>query len=148
MFDVIVCDPDDGEYKSSALGLFYTAISRATTLGDKDGLKGAIYFTGEHATETRIRRIGKRKGLTQEYTRVGERRRWVDYLQKRTLKTKLSKRKQKRIIKWGTSTKYNFTTLKERIDKYIHDKKIPIYNNNKKKRKTPSSPTSIITAFE
>jgi len=60
----------------------------------------------------------------------------------------LHKRKQKRIIKWGTSTKYNFTTLKERIDKYIHDTKIPMCNNNKKKRKTPSSPTSIITTFE
>ena len=148
MFDVIICDPDDGEYESSALGLFYTAISRATTLGDKDGLNSAIHFTGEHVTEARIRRIGKRKGSTQEYTRVGERRRWVDYLQKRTSKTKLSKRKQKRIIKWGTSTKYNFTTLKERIDKYIHDKQIPIYSKNKKKRKTPSSPTSIITIFE
>jgi len=148
MFDVIICDPDDGGFESSALGLFYTAISRATTLGDKDGLNSAIYFTGEHITEARIRRIGKRKGSTQEFTRVEERRRWVNYLQKRTFKSEFSKRKQKRIIKWGSETKYNFTTLKGRIDKYIYDKKIPIYQNNKKKRKTPASPTSIITLFE
>jgi len=90
----------------------------------------------------------KQKGSTQEFTRVGERRRWVDYLQKRTIKTKFSKRKQKRIIEWGTETKYNFTTPKERIDKHIHDKKIPMYHNNKKKRKTPSSPRSIITVIE
>ena len=151
MFDVIICDPDSGEFESSALGLFYTAISRATTLGDENGLNSAIYFTGEHVTEARIRRIGKKKGSTMEYTRVQERRKWVDYLNKRTTKTNLSHRKQKRILKWGSEARYNFVTLKDRIDKYIHDKMIPKYmnnNNNKKKRKSPPSPKSVITIIE
>ena len=46
MFDVIVCNPDESKYEGKFLGLFYTAVSRATTLGDDDGLNSALYFTG------------------------------------------------------------------------------------------------------
>ena len=60
MFDVIVCDPDESKYEGKFLGLFYTAVSRATTLGDDDGLNSALYFTGDHVKEDRIRSIGKK----------------------------------------------------------------------------------------
>ena len=38
MYDVIVCDPDEKSFQGTVLGLLYTATSRATTLGDDNGL--------------------------------------------------------------------------------------------------------------
>jgi len=70
---LFLCDPDGGKFESSALGLFYTAVSRATTLGDEDGMNSAIYFMGEHMNEERIRRIGMCKGSRNEFIRVNER---------------------------------------------------------------------------
>ena len=147
MFDVIICDPDEGKFENSALGLLYTAVSRATTLGDKDGLNSAIYFIGEHMNEERIRRIGKCKGTTKEFIRVEERRTWVEYLTKKTKKSSLSQRRQKRIIKWGKESKYGYNILKDRIDKYVHDKLSNKRRSHTRpnKRKNPQSPTSVTT---
>ena len=61
IYGCIICDPDKSEVEGRALGLFYTALSQATTLGDDDGLNSAIYFTGEDFNEKRIRNLGKRK---------------------------------------------------------------------------------------
>ena len=61
IYGCIICDPDKSEVEGRALGLFYTALSRATTLGDDDGLNSANYFTGEDFNEKRIRNLGKRK---------------------------------------------------------------------------------------
>ena len=61
MFACIICDPDMRHVEGSALGLFYTALSRATTLGNEDGSESAIYFTGTAYDEARIRNIGRMK---------------------------------------------------------------------------------------
>jgi len=147
MFDLIICDPDDGKFESSALGLFYTAVSRATTLGDKDGLNSAIYFIGEHLTEQRIRKIGVCKNSTKEFERVGERRKWVKYLHDREFKPKFSKRKKRDLFKWGKEQRYSYEHLKSRIDKYLHEKikKKMSMARRTNKRKTPPSPRSVIT---
>ena len=57
-YEVIICDPDDRKWEGKFMGLFYTALSRATTLGDANGLNSAIYFTGKDFKEDRIRTIG------------------------------------------------------------------------------------------
>ena len=46
MFDLLVVDPDEKQCEGSALGLLYTAVSRATTLGEDSSLGSAIYFAG------------------------------------------------------------------------------------------------------
>lgn len=44
MFDVLICDPDDHKFGGNFMGLFYTALSRATTLDDENYRGSAIYF--------------------------------------------------------------------------------------------------------
>ena len=40
----IICNPDTKAAESRATGLFYTAVSRATTRGDDNGLNSAVYL--------------------------------------------------------------------------------------------------------
>ena len=84
MFQCIVCDPDKREAERSALGLFYTALSRATTLGDKNGDNSAIYFIGDNFCEERIRNIGRLKQTDDDYK--------VDYLKQNTRQDNLTNR--------------------------------------------------------
>ena len=85
MLQCIFCDPDRREREGTALGLFYTAISRATTLGDKSGNNSAIYFTGEDFDEVRIRNIGRMKRSDDDYRKVQDRAIWVEYLENNKL---------------------------------------------------------------
>ena len=119
MFEVIICDPDDGKFENSALGLLYTAVSRAATLGDEDGLNSAMCFTGEHMTEARIRRIGKCKDSRNEFIRVGERRKWINHLRKGETKNTFSAKKRENIISWGEKASFNYQDLSERIAEYV-----------------------------
>ena len=65
MFVRIICDPDEKHYEGVAIGLLYTAVSRATTLGDDDGLNSAIYFTGTAFKRSRIANLNKKTILSR-----------------------------------------------------------------------------------
>ena len=61
-YECLICDPHDSSAEITHLGVFYTAISRATTLGDDDGLNSAFYLEeGKEATENCMRNIGQKK---------------------------------------------------------------------------------------
>ena len=87
MFECIICDPDNKNVERTALGLFYTALSRATTLGDSEGRGSAIYFIGKDFKEERIRNIGIKQNTNESYRRVQERNTWVEYLNQNKFKT-------------------------------------------------------------
>ena len=95
MYEYIICDPDEKKFEGSALGLLYTAVSRATTLGNDDGIGSAIYFTGSEFKERRIRRLTKLKDSNEDFKVAQKRKKWVQYLTKRE---KECKTKQKRIL--------------------------------------------------
>ena len=80
-YECIVCDPGDRKAERTNVGLFYTALSRATTLGDDDGLNSAIYFDGNDLTEDRIMNLTRCKSRDQEYVQVTKRRTWVAHLE-------------------------------------------------------------------
>jgi hypothetical protein len=51
----IICDPGTKEFELRNPGLFYTLLSRATTLGDENNIySSAIYFTGDNMRPNRI----------------------------------------------------------------------------------------------
>lgn len=125
MFDVIVCDPDEGLYEKSALGLLYTAVSRATTLGDEQGLNSAVYFTGSDFNEQRIRGIGRCTDGISEYKRVLDRRTWVRYLHDRTRTSAFSKQDIVTMLEWGTKYRTTYTLLYNRIRYFVHSKSQP-----------------------
>ena len=125
MFKCIICDPDKRESERSALGLFYTAISRATTLGDNKGKGSAIYFTGDHYNEQRVRMIDKIANSDDDYKRVKQRNRWVKHLKNQQINSSMSKKEQKQILQWAESFTMTFDNLYDHIQKYIQR------NNNK-----------------
>ena len=83
MYQCILCDPDEKKFEGTSLGLFYTAVSRATTLGDTNGLNSAIYFTGNQFKEQRIRRLTKLKGSDIDFVVAQKRAHWVSFLKAR-----------------------------------------------------------------
>lgn len=136
MFDVIICDPHDCRSEERALGLLYTAVSRATTLGDPDGRNSALYFTGEHMNERRITRLGKKKNSQDDYKRVIDRREWVGFLTRRKKKCNLSKRRKKHILKWATTATFKWDELSGRIEKYCYDQRCSVFGSFPSKRGT------------
>ena len=122
MYEYIICDPDEKKFEGSALGLLYTAVSRATTLGNDDGIGSAIYFTGSEFKERRIRRLTKLKDSNEDFKVAQKRKKWVQYLTKREkdCKTKQKRilRKAKTIYHFIKNTKYDYDFLYSRIQKY------------------------------
>lgn len=123
MFCRIICDPGKRSDEKTNLGMFYTALSRATTLGDDIGRNSAIYFTGDDYNEQRVRAIGKLQKSNEDYKRVHERRNWVNHLKKNTKISVLSEARQEDTIKWATETIVSDTQIKSIISAYTSSKK-------------------------
>jgi hypothetical protein len=122
MYECIVCDPDIKASERRATGLFYTAVSRATTLGDDDGLNSAIYFIGNNITKERIQEVTRQQRKNQELINVTRRRRWVSYLKKHKIKHQdTDKPEIQQIFQWSTQRIY-FYILRNRIQQYIRHK--------------------------
>ena len=76
----IICDPGNKTFEGRNPGLFYTILSRITTLGDiNDKMTLAIYFTGENMTPERILNITKGAN-NKHFIRVMLRNKWVGLL--------------------------------------------------------------------
>ena len=126
MYQCILCDPDEKKFEgTSSLGLLYTAVSRATTLGDTDGLNSAIYFFGSDFKEERIRRLTKYKHSDKDFVMAEKRRIWVDFLKKRERQSKhkfnqIQSRRQY-IIDYVSNNKYDYEFLYHRIKNYTRD---------------------------
>ena len=118
MFDVIVCDPDESRYEGKFLGLFYTAVSRATTLGDDDGLNSALYFTGECVKEDRIRSIGKKIRSQDNYLNVERRAIWVQHLRDHLHKSPLTHTQKANLFNWAATASISYNELFDRIQEY------------------------------
>ena len=120
MFEVIICDPGKREDERSALGLFYTALSRATTLGDENGDGSAIYFCGEDFTEERFRNIAKKKQTDEDYKRSELRRKWVNHLEANSLSRRdiPNKHGQRCLLNWMQSTRFSQSELEMRASKF------------------------------
>ena len=84
-FERIIADPGTRQFESIMPGLFYTLLSRATTLGIEGKLEtSAILFNGPNMTPSRIRKITTgENGKT--YTKVERLRMWVEYLEQHEL---------------------------------------------------------------
>ena len=51
-YQCLICDPHDSSAENTHLSVFYTAISRATTLGDEDGLILLFIWKGKKQQKT------------------------------------------------------------------------------------------------
>jgi hypothetical protein len=85
-------------------GLFYTILSRITTLGSTDDkMSSAIYFTGENMKPDRILNISK--GVNNhEFKRVMLRNKWVRHLNQHIHTSGMSYAQKMNTITWSKST--------------------------------------------
>lgn len=120
MWKVIICDVDKKEYEKTNLGLFYTALSRATTLGDDNGLNSAIYFEGTHFKPERFRYLTKTPNTDKLFKLAKQRQDWVDHLGSNAKKTLDEFRSgsidRDHILAWSETSYEN--SLIQRIDTY------------------------------
>ena len=120
MYDCIICDPDIQGAECRATGLLCTAASRATKLGDKDGLNSAIYFQGRDFTRSRIQNVTKKTNSQYEFENVKRRRAWVQHLKQNTVKArKVTTKKAQNIFAWSKK-RHTRQQLKQRITLYVH----------------------------
>lgn len=119
MYHHIICDPDIRASEARATGLLYTAISRATTLGDDDGLNSAIYFQGNNLTRDRIQNVTMQNNNIHEYIGVTRRREWVQYLEQHTFPCgRVDTNIVRSVFNWSKTT-ISPEKLRARINTYI-----------------------------
>ena len=84
----VICDPGTRQFEGVCPGLFYTVLTRATTLGEEgDHLSSALYFQSKNMNKDRITNITRgTKGY--EYSKVTQRKKWVEYLEENEKKGK------------------------------------------------------------
>ena len=136
-YECIVCDPGERDVEGRHVGMLYTTISRGTTLGDDKGAGSAVYFQGKDFNEARVRNLGKGKGSTQFYPKVLKRNAWVDYLKKHEKKPSYTRKRQRQILAWASTTKVSYDDLHDHIAKYT-DAFLPTSTGppNKRRRHT------------
>lgn len=112
----IICDVGTPRFESQNIGLLYTAISRATTIGlpDNGRIDSAIYFT-QSLDRTRLDRLTTKSDET-EYDMIKKRNTWVAFLNKNMTKeeSKIDEMKIKTLFDWADTQHYNLTDI-ERI---------------------------------
>ena len=126
MYHCIICDPDNKKFEGRCTGLLYTALSRATTLGDETGRHLAIYFTGEFFNYDRIKNLAKKHNGKEEYENVIRRRTWVDFLRSHTKTAPRAmvdgniqqNRKVQTIFQWAKTAKVTTKMLHEVVHDY------------------------------
>ena len=138
-YECIICDPDKNSAEGRALGLLYTAISRATTLGDDDGLNSAIYFIGKDYNENRIRMLGKKKDSSDDFINVVRRSAWVQHIHNNTKQNILSPDKINQIFDFISSTTISYDFLHKRINNYILCKNCTSSSSKTSKTTKPTS---------
>ena len=103
----VICDPGTRTFEGINPGLFYTLLSRVTTLGtDEDRTSSAIFFMGNDMNKARIKNITmKDDGKT--YQKVIKREKWVAFLNANTRKEKFDDQAKMDIFCWANETTVN-----------------------------------------
>jgi hypothetical protein len=136
VYPSIICDPDVKAAEGKATGLLYTALSRATTLGDADGLNSAIYFDGTDVNRDRFENLTLTCVKHEELKTVTKRRNWVDHLKRHTKDFHGTVPDDfDDVLNW-TKTTYSYEDLYARVQKYSIEK-----NTIKRPSDPPSHPS-------
>ena len=96
----LVCDPGTRRFEGICVGLFYTLLSRVTTLGDPlDKLSSTIYFTGRNMSTDRVLKITlNEKG--HKYAMAQRKEQYVNYLQQHEHNGNMNTNDQNKILEW------------------------------------------------
>ena len=113
----IICDVGTPRFESQNIGLFYTALSRATTIGSQTNTRqdSAIFFT-QSLDKTRLDRLTTKTDNT-EYDMIKKRKEWVTLLEKNmgTLDN-VTENCIQRTFQWATSQEYTIMDIERVIN--------------------------------
>jgi PIF1-like helicase len=108
----IVVDPGKREFEGKNVGLFYTLLSRATTIGDRNNkLSSAIYFDGQNFSRRRIENLTM-KTNKEMYKMAILRKNWVRYLRANEVpKGQWTKDEMEDLFTWAQNTTFDANAL-------------------------------------
>jgi hypothetical protein len=113
----IIVDIGTSRFEAIVPGLFYVALSRATTMGGGDRRKSAIFFNGDNVTQERLVRMTYKKDSTQKLIRIERRDAWVDLLERHTHKSNLTSEYRNGLFLWASTASFSRKWTMERISK-------------------------------
>ena len=113
-YQCIVFDPHDSTAEHKALGLFYTGLSRATTLGGKTGIDSALFFDGKDATESRMQYLGQKVDSSDFYDTYEDRKSWINYLEGRVCTCNLTLAQRDSLLQWVALASYSPGAVEKR----------------------------------
>lgn len=118
VFKRIVCDPGDRQFEGLCPGTLYTAVSRATTLGDKDGVGSAFYFLERKISVDRIKFVRYKTNSNEQYKGVLKREKWISRLERGTKNNVLTSDEVRDILFWAESSQFDRRVLRNRCEQY------------------------------
>jgi hypothetical protein len=110
---VIIVDPGNRGFEGNNVGLLYTLLSRATTIGTpSERGSSAIYFTGDNYNRTRITNLTT--GSSGTYVKAKLRNAWVAYLRSNAGANRcLQPQERLDLFNWASCAKFTPDMLKE-----------------------------------
>ena len=111
---IIIVDPGDRAFEGNNPGLLYMSISRATTIGNGDPYKSALYFTGNNMNMSRIMNL-TRKTNGDKFVKVKLREKWINRLDTNTITPPLSNEQVSKTLHWANTYKMNESLLAEAL---------------------------------
>ena len=116
--DTAIIDPGSNMFEGSNPGLLYMAASRATTMGSEDTDKpmdSAVYWTGINMNKGRILNLTMQRDGQTKYKKVKLREKWVERLEKNTIKPHYSEQQINEIIDWSKEFKMDKSDLENAL---------------------------------
>lgn len=114
----LVCDPGAKSFEGNNPGLFFTIVSRVTTMGDEyNKMTSALYFVGPNMKKSRVMNltIGK-NGKT--FKKVKLRQAFVEHLQKNTVKPTFTIYQRQHLFSWAKNTTFSQQDYSNMIAKF------------------------------
>lgn len=114
----IICDPGTKKFEGQNIGLFYTILSRVTSLGQcthdtpisqryKDS---AIYFIGSNMNRSRITNL-TRQANGQLFQNIIRRQRWVNHLRDNEISFNIQPHEIEFLFHWATNARISYQFL-------------------------------------
>jgi len=112
--EVMVVDVGNDGFEKKCPGTLYVALSRATTMGQGDMTKSAIYFDGPNLTTERLTNLTCCKGTNKKTLRTMKREAWVQYLDSHVHKGNLNPQEMQTLFDWTSNTDLTIDWLRNR----------------------------------
>ena len=117
----VICDPGTRKFEGRSPGLFYTLLSRVTTIGTEgDFTQSAIYFKGDTMNPSRIKDITLKENGTQ-YEMVIKRDKWVNYLKQHSHLSTFCNNKKADIFSWANETQFDRSHINAIIEQRFNN---------------------------